>query len=284
MTFTFVAGIDGSAETDGPGPWFLVRRNEVLLVPAPERADHPMTLPEGDPGLPHEGLHFLGRLEGRPCWAAGVALDAVPGEDIADGAARFVDLRSLYGSVSEQLWTLAGRAVQIVEWDRTHRFCGRCGTATEAVAGERSKRCPACGLLAYPRLAPAIIVIVEKDDEFLLARNRTFPMPMYSAVAGFVEPGETLEEAVHREVFEEVGVELSEVRYFASQPWPFPHSLMIGFFAKWAGGDIRVDEMEIMDARWYRPDDLPMIPPKMSIARALIDEAVRRRTGAPAPG
>ena len=109
-------------------------------------------------------------------------------------------------------------------------------------------------------------------------------MPMYSAVAGFVEPGETLEEAVHREVFEEVGVELSEVRYFASQPWPFPHSLMIGFFAKWAGGDIRVDEMEIMDARWYRPDDLPMIPPKMSIARALIDEAVRRRTGAPAPG
>src|SRR3954470_10859230 len=112
MTFTFVAGIDGSTETDGPGLWFVVRRNEVLLVPG-EDGD---VIPDGDPGLPHEGLHFLGRLDGRPCWAAGVALDAEPGEDIGAGAGRFLELRSLYGSVSEQVWTLAGRAVQIVEW------------------------------------------------------------------------------------------------------------------------------------------------------------------------
>ena len=230
-------------------------------------------IPEGDPGLDHEGLHFLGRMDGRPCWAAGVALDADPGPS----GGRFVELRTLYAGVSEPVWALAGRAVQIVEWDRTHQFCGRCATPTESVRGERSKRCPACGLLAFPRLAPAVITIVERDDQMLLARNRTFPMPMYSAVAGFVEPGETLEEAVHREVAEEVGVELTDLRYFGSQPWPFPHSLMIGFHAKWAGREIRVDEMEIMDAQWFRVDDLPMIPPKMSIARWLIDDSVSRQ-------
>src|SRR5947208_3533859 len=144
-----------------------------------------------------------------------------------------VELRGLYGAVPDHVWTLAGRAVQIVEWDRTHQYCGRCGTATEAVVGERAKRCPTCGLLAFPRLAPAVIVLIERGDEVLLARNRNFPIAMYSALAGFVEPGETLEEAVHREVAEEVGVELSALGYFASQPWPFPHSLMIGFIAKW---------------------------------------------------
>ena len=132
-------------------------------------------------------------------------------------------------------------------------------------------RCPRCGLSAYPRLAPAIIVLVERDDEVLLARGRGFGR-MYSAVAGFVEPGETLEQAVHREVCEEVGVALGAVRYFGSQPWPFPHSLMIGFFADWASGEIAADGVEIVDANWYRPDHLPEIPPALSIARRLIDD------------
>jgi NAD+ diphosphatase len=133
-------------------------------------------------------------------------------------------------------------------------------------------RCPACGLLAFPRLAPAVIVLIERDSgEALLARGRQFVIPMYSCLAGFVEPGETLEEAVHREVREEVGVEIADVAYQSSQPWPFPHSLMIGFRARWAGGDIAIDEREILDAQWYRPDALPAIPPPMSIARRLID-------------
>jgi len=143
--------------------------------------------------------------------------------------------------------------------------------------GERARRCPACGLLAFPRLAPAVITLVERDGEALLARGATFPIPMYSCIAGFVEPGETLEDAVHREVHEEVGVELSEVTYIASQPWPFPHSLMIGFEATWASGDIEVDGKEILDAQWYRADDLPTIPPPLSIARTLIDRWIARR-------
>ena len=141
----------------------------------------------------------------------------------------YQDLRRLWGHVPELQWTIAGRAVQLVEWARTHRFCGRCGTATEPAPSERAMRCPDCGLLSFPRLAPAVIVLVTRGDEALLARGRNFPLPMYSCIAGFVEPGETLEEAVHREVREEVGVELADVRYVASQPWPFPHSLMIGF-------------------------------------------------------
>jgi len=183
----------------------------------------------------------------------------------------------LWGRVDETVWTVAGRAVQLVEWERTHRFCGRCATPTEPATGERARRCPACGLLAFPRLAPAIIVLIERDDGCaLLARGRTFPIPMYSCLAGFVEPGETLEQAVHREVAEEVGLQIDGVRYWASQPWPFPHSLMLGFNARYAGGDLVVDENEIVDAQWYRPDALPPIPPAMSIARRLIDDWVRR--------
>ena len=132
-------------------------------------------------------------------------------------------------------------------------------------------RCPDCGLLSFPRLAPAVIVLVTRGEEALLARGRNFPLPMYSCLAGFVEPGETLEEAVHREVREEVGVALADVRYVASQPWPFPHSLMLGFTATWAGGDIVIDPTEIMDAQWFGRDAVPMIPPAMSIARRLID-------------
>ena len=182
----------------------------------------------------------------------------------------------LYGRVDDLRWTLAGRAVQLVDWDRTTRFCGRCGTATEPMPGERARRCPSCGLLAFPRLAPAVITLIERDGEALLARGRAFPVPMYSCIAGFVEPGETMEEAVHREVHEEVGVSITDVRYISSQPWPFPHSLMIGFEATWAGGDIVIDEKEIVDAQWFRADDLPMIPPGMSIARTLIDRWLER--------
>jgi NAD+ diphosphatase len=167
---------------------------------------------------------------------------------------------------------LAGRAVQLVEWQRTHQFCGRCATPTEQAEGERARRCPACGLMAFPRLAPAVITLVTDDDgRALLARGTAFPIPMYSCLAGFVEPGEYLEQAVRREVLEEVGLVVRDVTYHSSQPWPFPHSLMIGFTARWESGEIDIDPTEIVDANWYTRDDLPAIPPGMSIARKLID-------------
>ena len=241
----------------GPPIVFVVGTGSVLVHHDDEHADHDLA-----------DAIFLGVLDDRPCWALGV--EGEPG-------AGAVPLMGLYGQVEELMFTVAGRAVQLVEWDRTHRFCGRCGSATEQALGERARRCPHCALLAFPRLAPAIITLIERDDgDALLARGRAFPIPMYSCIAGFVEPGETLEQAVHREVREEVGVRIDNVRYWASQPWPFPHSLMLGFNAEWVSGDIVIDETEIIDAQWFSPDDLPSIPPGISIARRLIDDWVTR--------
>ena len=214
--------------------------------------------------------HFLGMCGEEACWA----IDVPQGEDPSYGSA--LDLYSYFGRSSELDWVIAWRAVQLTEWGRTHKFCGRCGTPTELSGGDRSMKCPACGLLAYPRLAPAMITLVTKgpkgpDQQALLARGVAFRAPMYSCLAGFVEPGESLEQSVIREVREEVGIEVANPRYWGSQPWPFPHSLMIGFTAEWASGDIVCDPSEILDAQWYRKDALPSIPPRISIARKLID-------------
>lgn len=223
-----------------------------------------------EPARDSYGLHFLGVLDEHACWGVDVPF----GEDPSDGAA--LDLYSLFGRAGEDDWLVAGRAVQLVEWARTHRFCGRCGERTEMAANERAMRCPSCRLMNFPRLAPAMITLVTRgepgpDQEALLAQGVAFRGPMYSCLAGFVEPGETLEGAVVREVREEVGVAVANVRYMGSQPWPFPHSLMLGFRADWVSGDIVCDPAEIVDAKWYRKDALPAIPPGISIARKLID-------------
>lgn len=251
---------------DPPDDWsgavtVAVQGGQVVVLD-----EHPDDVAPGAPTM------MLGLLDGACCWAVDLDGDGVP--DVAiDG---LVPLMGLYGRVDDVRWTLAGRAVQLIEWDHTTRYCGRCATPTEPAPGERARRCPACGLLAFPRLAPAVITLIEREGEALLARGRAFPVPMYSCVAGFVEPGETLEEAVRREVHEEVGVDLGEIRYISSQPWPFPHSLMVGFEATWESGDILIDGTEIVDAQWFGPDDLPMIPPGMSIARRLIDRWLER--------
>jgi NAD+ diphosphatase len=259
-------------ESSGPAHWFVVRNGEVLVVDDgewPYGSAVELGVDAIDTG---DGPVFLGMLEGEPVWATGVGPDV----DVPSGL-RFEELRALAARLPEDRWALAGRAVQVVEWERTHRFCGRCGTPTVPSDGERAKRCPACGLLAFPRLSPAVITLVERDGEVLLANGRAFGLPMFSCLAGFVEPGETLEQAVRREVREEVGVQLGRVQYFASQSWPFPNSLMIGFHAEWGSGEIEIDPDEIVEAAWFGPDGLPMIPPKLSIARALIDDWLRRQ-------
>jgi NAD+ diphosphatase len=219
---------------------------------------------------PEEG-EFLGTLDGTLCWAV----------EVSD-AFGCLDLRQLWGTVDDEIWAVASRAVQLVDWARTHRYCGSCGTPTERSPGERARRCPACGLLAFPRIAPAVIVLIERDDgRVLLARNVNFPGSMFSCLAGFVEPGENLEQAVAREVREEVGIEIRDLEYFGSQPWPFPHSLMVGYRAQYGGGEIVCEEAEIAEAAWFAADNLPNIPPAMSIARRLIDDWVRRTVEVP---
>jgi NAD+ diphosphatase len=241
---------------------FVCRGTEVLVLEG--------RVPRlGDVAVGGE-LHYLGALDGVGCYATSHDGSEVPAHLEPSG------LRGLYGLLDDDLWAIAGRAVQIVEWERTHRFCGACGTPTEPYPGQRARRCPACRHLAFPRLSPAVIMLVTRGREALLARGRRFPEPMYSCVAGFVDPGESLENAVVREVREETGIEITNVRYFGSQPWPFPHSLMIGFTAEHAGGEIAVEEEEILDAGWFAPEDLPLLPPPLSIARQLIDDWLRR--------
>jgi NAD+ diphosphatase len=191
----------------------------------------------------------------------------------------FKDLRSAMTVLDENFSALAGRAFQIIQWDRTHQFCGQCGERTTPLHAERARKCLQCGLLQFPRLSPAIIVLVRKGRKLLLARSRQTPPGMYSILAGFVEPGETLEQAVEREVKEEVGISIRNICYFGSQPWPFPHSLMIGFTAEYSEGELEIDPNEMEDAGWYSVGQLPLLPPPISISRRLIDDFLRTNAG-----
>ena len=268
----WIAGTVPSSADGPPAPrrWWLVQGTSVLVA-----ADG--ALPTDAPAADVEPL-YLGRLGAEEQWALDVdVVELLPAHE----SLQPTDLFTLHATLGERGWAIAGRAVQLVEWARTHRYCGRCATATDPVAGERARRCSACGLMAFPRLAPAMIVLIEREDEVLLARGRAFPVPMYSCLAGFVEPGESVEEAVAREVAEEAGVQVTDIRYRSTQPWPFPSSLMIGFHARWAGGEPRVGDAELEDVRWFSRAELNAIvrgetdlhlPPPLAIARQLIDE------------
>jgi NAD+ diphosphatase len=254
--------------------WFAFRGNELLVRVEGEEARVPERLDAGAPS-PLQ----ISFAEGPEAWA--VRLDAgfapSPGFEL-------LNLRRLWGRIDEEVWRLAGRAFQLLEWDHNHRFCGRCGAETERRERENSRTCPRCGLQHFPRLSPAVIVLIERGGRMLLARSPHFAPGVYSTIAGFVEPGESLEQAVAREVKEEVGVELEDIRYFGSQPWPFPNSLMIGFTSRAAGDELRIDGVEIEDARWFGPDDLPALPGPLSIARALIEDFLARYPRHPRSG
>lgn len=217
---------------------------------------------------------LLGTLGEMPCYAGEISPDAV----IAEGMIT-KDLRSLYPLLAEDMWMLAGRAFHVMEWDRTTLFCPRCGSATAQKAAERAKECPSCGYTQYMRIAPAVIMLVWRKDEqgkreVLLSRSPQFPKGMFSVQAGFVDAGESLEQTVEREVLEETGLRVKNMRYFGSQPWPFPNSLMVGFIAEYESGALMIDGVELEEAQWWAVDDranFPQIPPRMSIARKMLD-------------
>lgn len=208
---------------------------------------------------------YLGTLEGHPCYATEVAPETEAGEGMA-----FRDLKSLYEVLDEDIFLLSGRAIQIINLDKNHQFCGKCGTPTQKLENEMAKICPECGFASFTRLSPAVITAIIKDGKILMAKH-SYGINRYSLIAGFVEAGETIEEAVGRETAEEVGLKVKNIKYFGSQPWPFPHSLMIGFTAEYESGEIKVDEKEIIEAHWFAADEVPRMPSKMSIASELID-------------
>lgn len=273
MKKSFISEVTPPSDLSGPAWWFGFHRNRLLVRVTDAGLAVPYTERFTELGLTARQQYYLGRYEGRPCYAVDVAEDTPP------GGMDFKDLRQVYGSLDEDLFVLGGRAVQIVEWDRNHQYCGRCGSKTYTKDNERAKACHECKLMNFPRLSPAVIMAVEKGDKLLLARSAHFPTGLYSVLAGFVEPGETIEECVVREVREEVGITVGEVRYVASQPWPFPNSLMLGFSAEYLDGEIQPDPVEIAEAGWFSADALPSIPGRISIARRLIDRFVEKQTG-----
>lgn len=252
---------DSAAE---PHVRFVFRDGQNLLVDPtqPDRLLDALDFAE-HPAVP------LGRLAGRPCVAIAVEADTPPPAGL-----EFVGLRALHGVMDEHLRSLAGGGFQLLHWRRTHRFCGACGTPTTAKTDERALVCPSCGQLAFPRIDSAIIVGICRGDQLLLAHNRRFRGNMHSLIAGFVEVGETLEQTVAREVREEVGIDVDRIRYFGSQTWPYPSTIMLGFVAHYAGGELRPDGEEILSADWYSRDALPEIPGPGSISRRIIDAFV----------
>lgn len=254
--------------------WFVFRKRELLVnehsaVPAVDSLER----------LGHKPIRtqYLGTLGGEHCFSAEVAPDTQP-----SAGCQFRDLRALHAHMLPDLYELAGRAVQIVEWDRTHQFCGACSSPTRLDSKSRARACESerCGLVCFPRLSPAIIVSVERRDEILLARSPHFPPGILSVLAGFVDPGESLEQAVAREVMEETGIRVKNIRYFNSQPWPFPNSLMLGFQAQYESGELVLQEDEIEDAGWYRADNMPRtFPSDLSISQWLIRDFVSRHSG-----
>jgi len=247
--------------------WVLVSDQGVAIG----NGEHPQIYAEAGPSQPGM-IEYLGHIGTAPCYAAELQEGApIPVDRVITG------IRDLYGRIPDRDLAVAAFAVRMIGSVKTSRFCGRCGHETLPVLSERAKRCPACDMVIYPRISPAIIVLITRGEEILLARSPRFPAGMRSVIAGFVEPGETLEHAVSREVQEEVGIAVKNIRYFASEPWPFPDSLMIAFVAEYAGGEISIDNNEIISAGWFSRDNLPGLPAKMSISRALIDSWVEHK-------
>lgn len=213
-----------------------------------------------------ETLHNLSPFENIACKAIRVP----DNYSVDEKRYRFIDLRASYDYLPFPLYLIAGKASEILYWDKNNRYCGVCGTLLENHS-DISKKCPACGKEIWPLVAVAIIVLVRKGDEILLVHAHNFRGNFQGLVAGFVETGETLEECVEREVWEETRINVHNIRYYGSQPWPYPCGLMVGFFADYVSGEITLQKSELSEGAWYHRDNLPEIPRKLSMARQLID-------------
>ncbi|MCK9150701.1 NAD(+) diphosphatase [Methanobacterium alcaliphilum] len=250
-------------EDDDKAYWFIFHSSNLLINTVSSSIPFVRDLKELN--LTPLRKIYLGTLKKHPCYTVEVE------NDTSLNNLDFKDLRSLYSILDEDLFLLAGRAIQIINWDKNHSFCGKCGAKTVTLDHEMAKHCPECGFTNFTRLSPAVITAIVYEGKLLMAQHSYGYKNRYGLIAGFVEAGETLEEAVQREILEEVGLKVKNIEYFGSQPWPFPHSLMIGFTAEYESGDIEVDGKEIEHARWFTKKEIPDMPSKISIASELID-------------
>lgn len=246
--------------------WFIVRKDEIWFereAPYVPLASFAEMFLSGDV----KKIICLGEHNGLPVYSVNSNSVALCPELNGD----FIDLRQVITECEFTLFGFAAKSIQFQHFVETHKFCGRCGNKMKPVGWELANQCQKCNHRCYPRLSPCVIMAVTDGDKLLLARDKKSRSGRYSILAGFVEPGETLEHAVAREVFEETGLDVGNIKYFSSQPWPFPHQIMVGFTAEYIAGEINVDTRELIDAKWFEISDLPETPGKYSIAGQLIE-------------
>lgn len=247
--------------------WFVFYKDQLLI----ENKDNKYSIPFGtEPPMPvpiGSTIHYIGEIEGIPTKAYSVY---TPISGIESPKRQMMDLRTSYDYLPWDEYYVAGKAFQILNWDKNSRYCPMCGVPTEQIS-PIAKKCPQCRQEIYPRISPAIIVLIRKDDSILLVHARNFRGNHFGLVAGFLEPGETLEECVHREVMEETGIRIKNLKYFGSQPWPYPGGIMIGYTADYESGEVKLQNEELSAGAFYSKDNLPEIPKKLSLARKLID-------------
>lgn len=248
--------------------WFIVAKGQILLqpqgnfIPYGNLQDLPLS-----PEVVANKVK-IADYQSSPCYL--VELD----EQLDVGFGEYSDLRSLLGVVDDRLFDVAGRAFQLVHFYKTHQYCGQCGSKMHKIDWEVATKCYECDHRCYPRVSPCMIVAVRKDRQILLALHRRHQkdnLNIFTTLAGFTEAGETLELCVEREVYEEVGLKVKNIEYVTSQPWPFPHSLMMGYIAEYQSGEIKIDPRELASAAWYDVDDLPNLPVEGTLARKLIN-------------
>ena len=253
--------------------WHIPVSGNQILTTRENQTLRPLTRDEWRwSGVSSNKTHFLGTVQNNaPIFAEDIEVDLLEPEGY-----RLNSLWNFLTGTELPIFYLVGRAKQVVDWSIQHKYCGACGSKTLESTTDRSKKCPHCNIPFYPRISPSIIVLVTRGEELLLAKNANAQGNFYSTLAGFVEPGESIEETVHREVFEEVGIKIKNLKYFASQSWPFPNSLMLGFHAEYSNGEIRIQEEEIADARWFHYKEMPNKPAMMSISGWLIDDYLKK--------
>ena len=273
MTSEFVRAYPPALPAPGPALWLPFYKGGVLTHTGSEGET---ALYQGTAGsldaLCLSTPLYLGMLDGKPCLAA----EADPDGDLPDGWTA-TSLRGLFGKVSDAEYSLAGYASQILSWRHSSGFCPVCGHRTEPKEGDWGRTCPECGHVRYPPVSPATLILVEDGPRLLLAQKPGWGT-RWSILAGFVEPGESLEDCVRREVEEEVGIKVGRVTYAGSQPWPFPHQLMVGFAAEYAGGELTPDGVELERAAWFTRETLPDLPPPVSLSRQMIDAWVSKKS------
>lgn len=265
MTSIFTAKLDHNERPRPSSVVFAFQSGRLVVRALTSRESEPLKLRDLQTAQFVTSV-YLGVFGDRECFALNLSSNAVLPSDL-----KTEDLRDALSRLDEVTSGVVSRALQLVQWRVGHSFCGYCGSPTEPQSNELALRCRSCDQLYFPRIAPAVITMVERDDRILLARNKGFRGDYYSVLAGFVEPGETLEAAVAREVSEEVGIQVDDIRYFGSQSWPFPNQLMVAFTARHTTGEIKIQATELIDANWFAADQLPALPRKGGMGRRLID-------------